>query len=111
MKRNRSNTPLAALVTLNNTTYVEAAKAFAKRILEEAPAEDQKRITHGFRLCVARSPEKNELDAFARLLQETRAWYEKHPEDAKVFAGDSETAAWTATVRIMLNMDEFLTRE
>ena len=111
MKRNRSNTPLAALVTLNNTTYVEAAKAFAKRILEEAPAEDQKRITHGFRLCVARSPEKNELDAFAQLLQETRAWYEKHPEDAKVFAGDSETAAWTATVRIMLNMDEFLTRE
>ena len=111
VKRNRSNTPLAALVTLNNTTYIEAAKAFAQRILKEAPAEDPKRIAHGFRLCVARSPEPSETEAFTNLLGEARAWYEKHPEEAKTFAGDSETAAWTATVRIMLNMDEFLTRE
>ena len=56
VKRNRSNTPLAALVTLNNVTFVEAAKAFAQRILKEAPPKDQERIAHGFRLCVARSP-------------------------------------------------------
>ena len=111
VKRNRSNTPLAALVTLNNTTYAEAAKAFAQRILKEAPADDRKRIAHGFRLCVARSPEPNETKAFINLLADSRAWYEKHPEDAKTFAGDGESAAWTATVRIMLNMDEFLTRE
>lgn len=111
VKRNRSNTPLAALVTLNNVTYVEAAKAFAQRILKEAPSKDRERISHGFRLCVARSPEPNETEAFANLLADSRSWYEKHPEDAKTFAGDVETAAWTATVRIMLNMDEFLTRE
>jgi len=111
VKRNRSNTPLAALVTLNNVTYVEAAKAFAQRILKEAPAEDRKRIAHGFRLCVSRVPEPSETEAFANLLADSRSWYENHPEDAKTFAGDVETAAWTATVRIMLNMDEFLTRE
>jgi len=60
---------------------------------------------------VARLPEPAETKAFASLLAESRSWYGKHPEDAKAFAGDSETAAWTATVRIMLNMDEFLTRE
>ena len=111
VKRNRSNTPLAALVTLNNVTYVEAAKALAQRILKEAPPKDEERIAHGFRLCVARSPQPNETEAFADLLRDSRSWYEKHPEDAKTFGGDSETAAWTATVRIMLNMDEFLTRE
>jgi hypothetical protein len=111
VKRNRSNTPLAALVTLNNVTYVEAAKAFAQRILKKAPKDDRKRIALGFRLCVARSPERNETEAFTNLLADSRSWYEKHPEDAKIFGGDSETAAWTATVRIMLNMDEFLTRE
>ncbi|MBT5689862.1 MAG: DUF1553 domain-containing protein [Opitutae bacterium] len=111
VKRNRSNTPLAALVTLNNATYTEAAKAFARRILREAPAEDEKRIAHGFRLCVSRWPEPNETRAFLNLLQESRTWYEKYPEDAKTFADNTETAAWAATVRIMLNMDEFLTRE
>jgi hypothetical protein len=111
VKRNRSNTPLAALVTLNNVTYVESAKAFAQRILKEAPPKDEERIAHGFRLCVARSPAPEETEAFANLLADSRFWYEKHPEDAKVFGGDSETAAWSATVRIMLNMDEFLTRE
>jgi mono/diheme cytochrome c family protein len=111
VKRNRSNTPLAALTTLNNATYAEAAKAFAKRILKEAPPKDEERISHGFRLCVARSPERSESEAFANLLANSRAWYEKHPEDAKNFAGDVETAAWTATLRIMLNMDEFISRE
>ena len=111
VKRNRSNTPLAALVTLNNVTFVEAAKAFAQRILKEAPPKDQERIAHGFRLCVARSPQPEETEAFSDLLQESRIWYEKNSDDAKAFGGDSETAAWTATVRIMLNMDEFITRE
>ncbi len=111
VKRNRSNTPLAALVTLNNATYVEAAKAFAQRILKEAPQEDEKRIDHGFRLCVARSPDPTESEAFTDLLANSRSWYEKHPEDAKNLGGDEKIAAWAAMVRIMLNMDEFLTRE
>ncbi|MBT6851243.1 MAG: DUF1553 domain-containing protein [Opitutae bacterium] len=111
VKRNRSNTPLAALVTLNNATFTEAAKAFAERILREALPEDEKRIAYGFRLCVARTPEPNETLAFLTLLKESRSWFKKSPEDAKALAGDPEIAAWTATSRIILNMDEFLTRE
>ena len=111
VKRNRSNTPLAALVTLNNATFTEAAKAFAQRIMKVTSEEDEKRIAYGFRFCVTRPPEPAEAEAFATLLADSRAWYKEHPEDAKAFAGDPETAAWTATARIMLNMDEFLTRE
>ncbi|MDA9962708.1 PSD1 and planctomycete cytochrome C domain-containing protein [Opitutales bacterium] len=111
VKRNRSNTPLAALVTLNNATFTEAAKAFAERMLKEALPEDEKRIAHGFRLCVARTPEPHETLAFLALLNESRSWFKKNPEDAKAFAGDPEIAAWAATSRIILNMDEFLTRE
>jgi len=111
VKRNRSNTPLAALVTLNNATFTEAAKAFSERIMREASPEDEKRIAQGFRLCVARTPEPHETLALITLLNESRSWFNKNPEDAKAFAGDPEVAAWTATSRIILNMDEFLTRE
>ena len=111
VKRNRSNTPLAALVTLNNPTYAEAAKAFAMRITKESLSGDEARISHGFRLCVSRNPEPDETEAFASLLNEARSWYGKNPEEAKVLAGDVETAAWTASLRIMLNMDEFISRE
>jgi len=112
VKRNRSNTPLAALVTLNNPTFHEAAKAFAQRILRESEGKmDSDRISHGFRLCVARAPEKHEVTALTSLLTESRSWYKKHPDDAKKLGEDIETAAWTTTSRVMLNMDEFLTRE
>jgi hypothetical protein len=111
VKRNRSNTPLAALVTLNNSTFTEAAKALAKRILADAEKNDRVRIAYGFRLCVSRSPTSHEETAFKDLLAESRSWYADHHEDAKAIAGDPETAAWTATSRILLNMDEFLTRE
>jgi hypothetical protein len=111
VKRNRSNTPLAALVTLNNSTFTEAAKALAKRILTDAEKNDRVRIAYGFRLCVSRSPTSHEVIAFEDLLEESRSWYADHHEDAKAIADDPETAAWTATSRILLNMDEFLTRE
>jgi hypothetical protein len=111
VKRNRSNTPLAALVTLNNSTFTEAAKALAKRILADAEKNDRVRIAYGFRLCVSRSPTSHEVTAFESLLAESRLWYADHHEDAKAIADDPETAAWTATSRILLNMDEFLTRE
>jgi hypothetical protein len=111
VKRNRSNTPLAALVTLNNSTFTEAAKALAKRILTYAEKNDRNRIAHGFRLCVSRAPTSHEETAFENLLAESRSWYADHHDDAKAIADDPETAAWTATCRILLNMDEFLTRE
>ena len=68
---------------------------------------------------MARSPSDQELDGFADLLGTAREWYSDHAEDAKKLVGqyatkgtsNSESAAWVATCRIMLNMDEFITRE
>ena len=112
VQRRRSNTPLAALVTLNNTTFVEAAKSLAKRLKKEIPEQNDKaRLQRAFQLTTARPPENQETQALLDLLAESKDYYVKNPEEAKAFAGDPETAALAATTRVLLNLDEFLTRE
>jgi len=119
VQRTRSNTPLAALITLNNEVYHEAAQALAQRILAASMPTDQDRLDYAFRLCVARSPGQHEAEALQQLLDAGRRWYEQDPEGADKLVGsygveelsDSETAAWVATARIVLNMDQFITRE
>jgi hypothetical protein len=114
--RSRSNTPLMALATLQNEVFHEATQAFAKRILAEAsPSSDQDRLVHAFRLCVARPPQDAELDALKKLLLENRHYYTSDPESAERLAPADHTdpleaAAWVATLRIITNLDEFITR-
>jgi len=110
VKRGRSNTPLAALATLNNTVFSEAAKAMAKRILQEK-SDDADRIERCFRLCVARPLTSDEHAAFAGLLKSAREYYRSHEQEAKAYNGDAEASAWATIARIILNMDEFITRE
>ena len=119
VKRTRSNTPLAALITLNNQTFVEASRGLAQRVIRELPeGDDRARIERAFRLCVARAPEPEESDRLESLLETARGYYRENPEEAAWFAGDkksdpvppTEAAAWLATVRVILNLDEFLTR-
>ncbi len=119
LRRARSNTPLAALITLNSEPFVEAAQGLAKRVLtEQLKAGDADRLAHAFRLCLAREPRDFEIDRLISLLESSRAHYRDRPEDASHFAGSalpegvssSEGAAWTATLRVLLNLDEFLTR-
>jgi hypothetical protein len=119
VERRASNTPLQALVTLNNETFVEAAQAFARRMLTATPSDDAARLTFGFRLCVARVPSNRELQELSDLLSASREFYQAHPADAQKLVGHStingstpdETAAWIVTARILLNLDEFITRE
>ncbi len=119
VERTRSNTPLAALITLNNETFSEAAQALARRILtDQAEGDDAAKITRAFRICLSRAPEKSELERLSSLLAESRAYYRGKPEDATALAGTyipesgtaEETASWIATVRVILNLDEFLVR-
>lgn len=119
VQRTRSNTPLAALITLNNETFVEASQALAKRVLTEHPeGNEEARIQRAFRLCLARAPKEGELDRISSLLETSRGWYRQNPEEAKTYVGGyaiesvpvEETAAWIATLRVLLNLDEFLTR-
>jgi hypothetical protein len=118
VERRASNTPLQALTTLNNECFVEAAQAMAKRALAAAP-DDHQRLSLALRWCISRTPTHGELEAFAELLATARSWYAAYPHDAQVAVGTfqpqdvspPEAAAWVATVRILLNLDEFLTRE
>ena len=117
-QRQASNTPLQALILLNNQVFTEAAHAFAKRLLAGADTSDADRLNKAFRLCVARKPSDAELNELVSLLQSARDWYKSHDGDTKQLAGDrspedvtaAEYAAWMATSRILLNLDEFITR-
>ncbi|HRJ11403.1 MAG TPA: DUF1553 domain-containing protein, partial [Prosthecobacter sp.] len=119
IQRTVSNTPLQALTTLNAETYAEAAQALAKRVLTTPGlGNDEERLSHAFRLCLSRAPSAREIAALKKLLTESRYHYEASPDEAKAAvslhpAADippPENAAWTATARILLNMDEFITR-
>jgi len=110
VKRNISNTPIAALATLNNSVFTEAAKAMAKRLMKQHD-NDSDRITFGFKLCTAREPTSKEIGAFSSLLRKSRNFYAKNESEAKAFNGDAEASAWANLARIFLNLDEFITRE
>lgn len=119
MQRSLSNTPLQALVTLNNTVFVESARGLVRRALGEVNTNDAERVTRMFRLCVARPPSDTERNTFLDLLTTARDYYRAHNDQAVAFAGEplppdttaADAAAWTATARIILNLDEFITRE
>ena len=72
-------------------------------------------VSRCFRLCLARPPQSREIATLSTLLSTARAYYQQHPDEAKELAGEgesaAETAAWAATARIVLNTDEFITRE
>ena len=111
-QRNVSNTPLMALTTLQNIVFHEASQALARRI-EENPAltNNQQRIEHLFKLTLSRLPEPKELDIALGLLKENLSHYLDHPDQTLELCGESKPilAAWTATVRIITNLDEFIT--
>jgi hypothetical protein len=121
VKRSVSNTPLQALTTLNNESFHEAAQALAKRVLlaNTKPANESQRLDYAFRLCVLREPSAEERARFMSLLDRSRAWYAQTPPEAKKLVGKyapdgvaaEDAAAWVATARVLLNTDEFLTRE
>ena len=111
-QRNVSNTPLMALTTLQNIVFHEASQALARRI-EENPAltNNQQRLEHLFKLTLSRLPEPKELDIALGLLKENLSHYLDHPDQTLELCGESKPslAAWTATVRIITNLDEFIT--
>ena len=122
VKTGRTNTPLHALVTLNDVTYVEASRAFAERLLKSGGAGDRARLQFGFRLCTARPPQPAEIAVLESTLARLRAQYTASPADAaKLIAlGESkadpalppvELAAYTAVASLLLNLDETLSKE
>lgn len=118
-RRERSNTPLQALNLLNDPVFVETAQALAARLLRETPGRSlPERVEQLFRLCLARRPTPSEQDGLAAYYSTQTQIFEKDRSSAQqLFPVDlpsyskTETAAWTAVASVLLNLDEFITRE
>ena len=125
VRRQRSNTPLQALTTLNEPMFLEAAQALALRTLRDGGVSDSEKLTFAFRRCTARVPTREEQAELLALLakQEQRftgkdadAWKlatadPKNPPAIPAAATPAKLAAWTAVSRVLLNLDETITKE
>ncbi|MEZ5393355.1 MAG: DUF1553 domain-containing protein [Bryobacterales bacterium] len=113
VRRVRSNTPLQALTTLNETVFLEAAEALAAKTLAEGGTSEDQRLTYAFRRVLTRLPNAKEKDALLSMLERQRKRFESGGLDAKEFVGKAspELAAWTTVARVMLNLDETITKE
>jgi hypothetical protein len=121
VERPRSNTPLQALVLLNDPTYVEAARVFATRVAEQSGGLNE-RLTFAFRQALQRSPTDQEKEVLIGLWKKHRDEYAKEPGNAEALlkvgewplAANSdkvELAAWTSVCRVILNLHETITRQ
>jgi Protein of unknown function (DUF1553)/Protein of unknown function (DUF1549)/Planctomycete cytochrome C len=115
-RRTRSNTPLQALTLLNDLAFFEFAQALAARVLREGPPDTPGRLHYAFRLCLSRDPSRSEIQRLADLLARQTADFSSDPNRAEQISntgsGDlAERAAWTTVARVLLNLDEFITRE
>jgi hypothetical protein len=120
-RRAVTNTPLQALVTLNDPTYVEAARNLAQVVLQ-APATDDARLRVAFRRVTARTPTNAEMAVLRGTLRGQIDTYQKDPKAAAALlrVGESPVsanvpapmlAAWTNVCTVILNLDEAITRE
>jgi hypothetical protein len=122
VERPRSNTPLASLVLLNDRIYVEAARVFAERIINEGPSDARGRVAYAYRHALGRNPRDQELRALLALEKQYLDQF-RHDRDAAsaliavgarpVPAGldSAELATWTGLARVIFNLREFIIRE
>jgi hypothetical protein len=123
VRRTRSNTPLQALTTLNETVFMDCARALATRVLKEGGANDDSRLTYAFRLCVSRTPSADEKAELTSLLEKQRkriAAGSLNPMEIATGKKDGpmpdgakpdQLAAYTIVSRVLLNLDETITKE
>lgn len=124
VKRARSNTPLQALATLNETLFMESARALALKSLNHSE-DERARLEYAFQRCLTRKPEERESRELLAVLQQQRERFASGDLDAWEFASNDpahppklppgaepeDLAAWTAVSRILLNLDETITKE
>jgi hypothetical protein len=121
VRRSRTNTPLQALVLMNDPTYVEASRKFAERILREGGNSTADRLAFAFRTVTSRPPTKAELAVLARVLDRQLTTFKANPDAAKhlLASGESpadaaldpaELAAWAMVASAILNTDEAVTK-
>ncbi len=120
--RERSNTPLQALQLMNDVQYIEAARAFAERLMAEGGNTPEEKITFAYRTALARSPAPAELAIVMDAFKQHMTAYQQKPEAAgklirqgeskpKVGIPEPELAAWTLIANLVLNLDEVISRQ
>ncbi|MCR9291581.1 MAG: PSD1 and planctomycete cytochrome C domain-containing protein [bacterium] len=124
VRRTRSNTPLQALVLLNEPQFMDCARGMATRVLREAEADDNTRLQYAHRLCTSRWASAEELEILQQLLQTQREHLANSQVDVEGLVGTSESvyrqltgkaarefAPWILVCRVLLNLDETITKE
>lgn len=121
VRRARTNTPLQALVLMNDVQYVEAARKFAERVITDGGKSSEQRITFAFRTVLNRTPKETELQSLNGLYEEYLSLFRADPEAAKklLATGESprneqldakEVAAWSMVTHVLLNLSETVTK-
>ncbi len=121
IKRVRTNTPLQALVTLNDPVYVESAQALARRIVREGGSNLEDRVRYALQLCLCRPPRPEQVEQLIELYQGELVRYQKNREAAVALATEplgplpsgmdpADLAAWTTVANVLLNLDGVLTK-
>ena len=120
VRRARTNTPLQALLLLNDVQFVECARGLAGRLLKD-PGTDTQRLTRGFRMVTSRSPTPRESEILVEALATHRREYRDNPKAAKAMLAVGEAprpqsidpvefATWTVLSNLLLNLDEAITK-
>jgi mono/diheme cytochrome c family protein len=120
VRRVRTNTPLQALVTLNDPVFVEAAQGLARRVLAQ-PGSTRDRVNYAFRLCLTRDPREAELAKLEGLFEKAKKQLAATPANALDLAtkplgplpqgmNPADAAAWTIDANVLLTLDETLAR-
>ena len=121
IRRIRTNTPLQALVTLNDPVYVEMAQALGRRIIAEGGTSSRERAEFGLFTALCRPPSATQIEAIEALFDDEQSHYAKNSEAAMVLATDplgplpenvdaADAAAWTVVANVLLNLDAVLTK-
>jgi hypothetical protein len=122
VKRIPTNTPLQALVTMNDPVYVECSQSLARKVVAEGGTSPQERAIYAFRRCLARPPREAELASVVALFEKARARYAADGKKALAMATEplgpapagadvADLAAWTVVGNVLINLDEmFLKR-
>ena len=120
IRRSRTNTPLQALVTLNDPVYIEAAQAIARHMAKSGNTTAEK-VKSGFEQCLSRPPSADEVTDLVKLYEQARERFAKDPDKARRLATNPlgplpegadpvDLAAWTLVANVILNLDEMLMR-
>ncbi|QDU73268.1 Planctomycete cytochrome C [Bremerella volcania] len=121
IRRITTNTPLQALVTLNDPVYIEAAQALGRKVWEQKELSLEEKVADAFRRVLKRPPSEQEKTRLVQLFERAKSQYSSMPEEATKLATDplgplpegaaaDELAAWTILGNVLLNLDETLNR-